>query len=150
MLERLCRAADRLRPQTQGMGLDVGFRTFRLQPNHEPANEATTHAASPAEVASELTKLFQLIASLGLPLNLPLQELQAGQTKYYLYDYRRPYSGLAFCFKRPTSKELQQLLAHQPSLLILPEQVFANDGERERFIQKCQTISPTTDVKVLK
>lgn len=136
MLERLRRAGRALQPQAQKGQLDVGFRVFRLRDK-----DAADH--------SDLEQVFLTLSLLGLPLHLPLQTCSVGQSQYYLYDYRHPQSGLAFCFQLPDSELLTQLLAKQPSVLIVPETIFADSTAQADFEQTCQKLSPTTQLKVL-
>lgn len=156
MLERLRRVGERIRKESQTANLDTGLRVFRLRDENEKRqgkNGWREETEAGRKEAAGVGLVFRAVVALGLPLHLPLQECKTDTVGYYLYDYDHPHSGVAFCLEEMNEEVLTEILRRQPGILVLSDKVFvdefADDEGRAKVLQKCEKMSPDTQVKVI-
>lgn len=147
---------DSLFSRTQGKGVDVGFRSLRIDTSNMKevyyTPDAVTQEALPGlvdnirEDRSAEDLLFQVLLDWGVDLALPIsQQTIAGKTVFFVDG-----NALAACFETGIDEDfVKQLAAHKPLRVVFRDAGFVSDSVKINVEQVFKLLSPATEIKTL-
>ena len=153
--ERIRRAGNKIKEETNAE-IDYGFRVYKIdtssmkeikyEPEKYKQENLKLFETSIKEDRTELDLLTQVILSLGLKLDLSIEEKKLKENKIYIVDK----NSLIACFDEEIDIEIvEEISKYNPLKVVFKDISFKNDTAKINLQEKFKKLSPDTEISIL-
>ena len=154
--ERIRRAGDMIKSQTNNINLDIGFRTFYIDSSNMNdvyfnTNEITQDLLQTLEsnIKSDRTDsdvLFACLLDWGLSLSLPYTDELISGNQVFTYNN----GDLIACLEKDIKVDVVEIIAkRKPLRVVFRDNSFLNSSDKVNMAEIFKLFSPNTSIKVI-